>query len=63
MVIGVELEDKTEEYKYSWHRFFFAKIGNKFITHNTFCKKCLRGIFALLIAGWRRFPAVAAQAP
>lgn len=32
MVVRVELKDKTEEYKYCWHSFFFAKIGNNFIT-------------------------------
>ena len=32
VVISVGLEDKTEEYKYCWHGFFFANIGNYFIT-------------------------------
>lgn len=32
VVVRVELENETEEYKYSWHGFFFAKIGNNSIT-------------------------------
>lgn len=47
MVVRVELEDKTEEYKYCWHSFFFAKIGNYFITHKSKSKKTVKSSFTL----------------
>ena len=38
MVIGVKQESVTKQNKYRWHSFYFsAKIGNNFITRNTFC--------------------------
>ena len=45
MVVRVEFKDKTEEYKYCWHGFFFAKIGNNLITSKSFSR--LFTIFAL----------------
>ena len=35
VVIRIKLKNKTEEYKNSWHSFFFAKIGNNFITYKS----------------------------
>ena len=32
MIVRVKLKNKTEEYKYGWQGFFYAKIGNIFIT-------------------------------
>lgn len=36
VVVRVKLKDKTQEYKYSWNGFFFAKIGNDLITSKSF---------------------------